>query len=47
MNREEFKEMAQNSPADALMHLHEQQEAIELNLAVILGGDGTASDVTE
>lgn len=47
MNREEFKQLAQNSPADALMHLHDQLEAAELNQAVILGGDGTASDVTE
>jgi predicted polyphosphate/ATP-dependent NAD kinase len=47
MNTSEFELLAKNDPVAAMVHLHEQLEAAELNQAVILGGDGTASDVTE
>lgn len=47
MNEQEFKELAKNDTVGALVHLHEQLQAAELNQAVLLGGDGTASDVTE
>lgn len=44
LNREEFKQIAKNDPLSAFDYLYDALEAAELNQAVILGGDGTASD---